>query len=324
MKRKYAIFLLLIGLFTIPIQSREVYLGGESIGIQLQYEGVLISATYQVDTKDFSYNPSESDIQSGDTLKEIDGRKIDTLEQLNEILLEKKNQTVVCTLKRKDEIIYRHLKVIEDNGKIKTGLFVKDEIMGIGTLTYIDPTNSTYGSLGHEIIDQDTKQTIRFDQGLLYTSSVKDIQKAQISRVGEKQALIHFDDSIGNILKISRFGVFGNSYERLSDRLIETASQDEIALGKATMYTVLNGEKVEAIEVEITKKYKQSEADIKSFEFQITDLQALEKTGGIIQGMSGTPIVQNGKLIGAVTHVSAQNPSSGFGIYIEWMLKESD
>ena len=129
---------------------------------------------------------------------------------------------------------------------------------------------------------------------------------------------------IGNILKISRFGVFGNSYERLSDRLIETASQDEIALGKATMYTVLNGEKVEAIEVEITKKYKQSEADIKSFEFQITDLQALEKTGGIIQGMSGSPIVQNGKLIGAVTHVSAQNPSSGFGIYIEWMLKESD
>ncbi len=324
MKRKYVIFLLLLGLFTVSVQSREVYLGGESIGIQLQYEGVLITATYQVDTKDFSYNPSQSDIQSGDTLKEIDGRKIDTLEQLNEILLQKKNQTVVCTLKRKNEIIYRNLKVIEDHGKIKTGLFVKDEIMGIGTLTYIDPTNSTYGSLGHEIIDQDTKQTIRFDQGILYTSSVKDIQKAQISRVGEKQALIHFDHSIGNILKISRFGVFGNSYEPLSERLIETALQEEINIGKATMYTVLNDEKVEAIEIEIIKKYKQSEADIKSFEFVIIDAQILEKTGGIIQGMSGSPIVQNEKLVGAVTHVSAQNPATGFGVYIEWMLEESD
>lgn len=324
MKRKYVIFLLLLGLFTVSVQSREVYLGGESIGIQLQYEGVLITATYQVDTKDFSYNPSQSDIQSGDTLKEIDGRKIDTLEQLNEILLQKKNQTVVCTLKRKNEIIYRNLKVIEDHGKIKTGLFVKDEIMGIGTLTYIDPANSTYGSLGHEIIDQDTKQTIRFDQGILYTSSVKDIQKAQISRVGEKQALIHFDHSIGNILKISRFGVFGKSYEPLSERLIETALQEEINIGKATMYTVLNDEKVEAIEIEIIKKYKQSEADIKSFEFVIIDAQILEKTGGIIQGMSGSPIVQNEKLIGAVTHVSAQNPATGFGVYIEWMLEESD
>ena len=285
---------------------------------------MLITATYQVDTKDFSYNPSQSDIQSGDTLKEIDGRKIDTLEQLNEILLQKKNQTVVCTLKRKNEIIYRNLKVIEDHGKIKTGLFVKDEIMGIGTLTYIDPANSTYGSLGHEIIDQDTKQTIRFDQGILYTSSVKDIQKAQISRVGEKQALIHFDHSIGNILKISRFGVFGKSYEPLSERLIETALQEEINIGKATMYTVLNDEKVEAIEIEIIKKYKQSEADIKSFEFVIIDAQILEKTGGIIQGMSGSPIVQNEKLIGAVTHVSAQNPATGFGVYIEWMLEESD
>ncbi len=189
----------------------------------------------------------------------------------------KKNQTVVCTLKRKNEIIYRNLKVIEDHGKIKTGLFVKDEIMGIGTLTYIDPTNSTYGSLGHEIIDQDTKQTIRFDQGILYTSSVKDIQKAQISRVGEKQALIHFDHSIGNILKISRFGVFGNSYEPLSERLIETALQEEINIGKATMYTVLNDEKVEAIEIEIIKKYKQSEADIKSFEFVIIDARNIRK-----------------------------------------------
>lgn len=324
MKRKYAVFLLLIGLFTLRIQSKEVYLGGESIGIQLNYEGVLISATYQVDAKDFSYNPADSDIQSGDTLKEIDGRKTDTIEQLNQILLQKKNQTVVCTLKRKNEIIYRNLKVIEENGKIKTGLFVKDEIMGIGTLTYIDPSNSSYGSLGHEIIDQDTGVTIRFDQGILYTSSVKDIQKAQISRIGEKQALIHFDESIGNILKVSRFGVFGKSYEPLSARLIYTADQEAVTEGKAFMYTVLDGEKVEEIEIEIIRKYTQHEAEIKSFEFRITDPTVIEKTGGIVQGMSGSPIVQNNALIGAVTHVSAQNPVSGYGVYIEWMLKESD
>lgn len=324
MKRKLVYLFLLLSLFTIQIQSKEVFLGGESIGIQLSYEGVLITATYQIDTKNFSYNPSESDIQGGDTLKEIDGRKVETIADLNQLLLEKKNQTVLCTLKRNNETIYRYLKVVEENGKIMSGLFVKDEIMGIGTLTYIDPATSNYGSLGHEIIDQDTKQIIRFDKGILYTSSVKNIQKAQSSRVGEKQALIHFDESIGNIQKVSPFGVFGKSYEVLSKRMIETASQDEIIEGKAVMYTVLNEEKVEAIEIVITKIYKQKVADIKSFEFQITDESVLQKTGGIIQGMSGSPIVQNDKLIGAVTHVSAQNPISGYGIYIEWMLKEND
>ena len=324
MKRKYALFLLLIGLFTLQIQSKEVYLGGESIGIQLNYEGVLVTATYQVDTKDFSYNPADSDIQSGDTLKEIDGRKIETVEQFNEILQQKKNQSVICTLKRKNEIIYRNLQVIEENGKIRTGLFVKDEIMGIGTLTYIDPSNSSYGSLGHEIIDQDTKQTIRFEQGILYTSSVKDIQKAQISRIGEKQALIHFDDAIGNIIKVSRFGVFGKSYGPLSARLIDTADQNAVTEGKAVMYTVLDGKQIEEIDIEITRKYKQHEADIKSFEFKIIEPSVIEKTGGIVQGMSGSPIVQNNTLIGAVTHVSAQNPVIGYGVYIEWMLKESD
>lgn len=320
MKRKGYIYLLLLFLFTMQINAKEVYLGGESIGIKLKYEGLLISSTYDIG----NYNPTQMDIQAGDTIKEINGRPIETIQDLNEIIRNYPNQIVQCTLFRNDQKIYRNLKVILDKNKVKTGLFVKDEITGIGTLTYIDPINYTFASLGHEVVDQDTKQIIRLSEGILYASNVVNIQKAQISRVGEKQALIDFDEQLGVIYKVNRFGVFGKSNQLLSTKLIETAKQEEITLGDASMLTVLDGEKIEQIEIKIIHTYRQKEANIKSFEFKITDPDVLHKTNGIIQGMSGSPIVQNNKLIGAVTHVSSANPTSGYGIYIEWMMEESE
>ena len=205
---------------------------------------------------------------------------------------------------------------------IKTGLFLRDEILGIGTLTYIDPDTNTFGSLGHEILDQDTKQIVQFENGYLFHSSVNNIMKAQLSRVGEKQALIHFDETIGYIDKINQFGVFGKNIDSISKELIEIAYQDEIKEGNAKMFTVLENEFIEPIEITITKKYKQNKPEIKSFEFKIIDSKALEKTNGIVQGMSGSPIIQNGKLIGAVTHVMMNDPTMGYGIYIENMLDD--
>lgn len=320
MKRKGWMYLFLIFLFTVQLNAKDVYLGGESIGIKLKYEGLLISATYDID----AYNPTQNDIQAGDTLIEINNKRIETIHDLNAILQNYPNQTVKCTLLRDNQTIYRNLRVILDGNKIKTGLFVKDEITGIGTLTYIDPTNYTFASLGHEVVDQDTKQIIRLSEGLLYTSSVVDIHKAQTTRVGEKQALIDFDEQLGIVYKVNRFGVYGKSNQLLSTKLIETAKQEEIEQGPAVMYTVLDNENIEAIDIEIIHTYKQKEANIKSFEFKITDHEALHKTNGIVQGMSGSPIVQKNKLIGAVTHVSSSNPTNGYGIYIEWMLKESE
>lgn len=320
MKKRIVTFIILFVLFIVPIQAKEVYLGGDSIGIEIHYDGLLITSTYNLNYQNKSYNPINDDIQPGDTIKEIDGKKIETLEDFNQVLNQNKNDSVILTLLRDKKTIYRQLKVIRENNTIKTGLFLRDEIMGIGTLTYIDPETNTFGSLGHEILDQDTKQIVQFENGYLFHSSVNNIMKAQLSRVGEKQALIHFDETIGYIDKINQFGVFGKNIESIKKDLFEIGYQDEINEGKAVMYTVLENELIEPIEITITKKYKQNKPDIKSFEFKIIDSNALEKTNGIVQGMSGSPIIQNGKLIGAVTHVMMNDPKMGYGIYIENML----
>ena len=322
MKKRIFTFIILFVLFIVPIQAKEVYLGGDSIGIEIHYDGLLITSTYNLNVQGKSYNPINDDIKPGDTIKEIDGKKIETLEDFNQVLNLNKNESVILTLLRDKKTIYRQLKVIRENNTIKTGLFLRDEILGIGTLTYIDPDTNTFGSLGHEILDQDTKQIVQFENGYLFHSTVNNIMKAQLSRVGEKQALIRFDETIGYIDKINQFGVFGKNIDSISKQLIEIAYQDEIKEGNATMFTVLENEFIEPIEITITKKYKQNKPEIKSFEFKIIDNKALEKTNGIVQGMSGSPIIQNGKLIGAVTHVMMNDPTMGYGIYIENMLDD--
>lgn len=320
MKKTGSILLMLTLLFSQPLLAKEVYLGGESIGIQLKYEGLLISGTYDVS----GTNPTFHDIQSGDTLKEINGKKIETIEDFNKTVLLYSDSKVTCTLIRNNQIIYRMLEIKEEGGKLRTGLMIKDEINGIGTLTYLDPENQSFGSLGHEIVDQDTKQLIRLDEGTLYSSTVIDITKAQSNRLGEKQARIHFDDPLGIIQQVNAYGVFGKTNKIIPSTIISTATQEEIKLGPAEMITVLKDEKKEKITIEITKLYRQDKPEIKSFEFIVTDIQALVKTNGIVQGMSGSPIIQNEKLIGAVTHVSGNNPTRGYGIYIDWMLEKSD
>ena len=317
MKKRIIIPFLLFLFFIVPIQAKEVYLGGDSIGIKIHYEGLLITSTYNIN----SYNPINDDIKPGDTIKEIDGQKIETIDDFYRVLNQNTNDSVIVTLKRNKETVYRQLKVFRENNTIKTGLFLRDEIMGIGTLTYIDPETNTFGSLGHEILDQDTKQIVQFENGYLFHSSVNNILKAQLSRVGEKQALIHFNETIGYIDKINQFGVFGKNIDSISKDLIEIGYQDEIKEEKALMYTVLENDSIEPIEILITKKYKQNKPDIKSFEFKIIDPNTLERTNGIVQGMSGSPIIQNGKLIGAVTHVMMNDPTMGYGIYIENMLE---
>ena len=322
MKKLILTFILFLTL--TPISAKEVILGGNSIGLQINYQGLLITSTYTINTEDKSYDPASGDILKGDTILAINGSKIETIDDFVEITNKYKNKTVVLTLYRDSKIIYRNLNIIEDKNKVKTGLFLKDEILGIGTLTYIDPKNNTFASLGHEILDQDTNKIILLHQGTLYSSNVIHLKKAQITNTGEKQAQIQFNSILGNINKVNTFGVYGKSTVKESNNLIETATQDEILLDHAIMYTVLKDEIIEEIDIKINKKFIQNEQSIKSFEFEITDIETLEKTNGILQGMSGSPIVQNNKLIGAVTHVSGKNPTKGYGVYIEWMLEESD
>ncbi|MGN1344260.1 MAG: SpoIVB peptidase S55 domain-containing protein, partial [Traorella sp.] len=236
--KKILILPLLYLLFPIQILSKEVYLGGESIGIQIQYEGLLITSTYPIQQDTINIDPKNQDIQSGDTLLEINGNTIETLQDFTTTIKQYPNQKVEITLKRNHDIIYRMLEIIHQEGNYKTGLLLKDEITGIGTLTYIDPITKNSASLGHEILDQDTQKPISLSDGTIFGSSVNQIKKAQISRVGEKQAIILFNENLGNIHKINQFGIYGKNYPIKNNLLIETALQDEIVLEKATMYTV--------------------------------------------------------------------------------------
>lgn len=323
MKKCFSLILVL-QLFVLPVSAKEVILGGDTIGIQIEFDGVLVNSTYTVHVNNQTYDPMQDDILPGDLITAVNGQEVASIEELSTELRKYPEQEVSLTLKRNNQILQRTLFVQMVNDQIRSGLFVKDEILGIGTLTYVDPQDNSFASLGHEVLENDTQMLIPLHEGSLYEASVTGIRKGQNHQPGEKMAAINFSSQIGEITKNNAFGIYGTIKNFDEGKLIETAVQSELVLGQALMYTVLENDIVEPITINITLIHYQHEKDIKSFEFIVTDEKCLEKSNGIIQGMSGSPIVQNDKLIGAVTHVSSSQPDHGYGIFIEWMLEESE
>lgn len=321
--KKMILSLLCLQLFTTSIQAREVYVGGDSIGIKITYDGVMISGTYDIEDQGVTYNPSQDDIQSNDIIIAVNNVEIKSVKEMARELA-KSTPRAKLTILRNDETLQREISVFMLNSQVKTGLFVKDELLGIGTLTYIDPKNKNFASLGHEIIDVDTKKVVISPHGNIYRSKVISINKAKLNKPGEKNAQIDFDSSIGDITYNSQYGVFGKIQTLPESALISTASMDEIVLGEAEMLTVLENDKVETVKIRITDIHLQDARSIKGIEFEVIDEHCLELSNGIVQGMSGSPIIQNDRLIGAVTHVATSKPNKGYGIFIDWMLMESD
>ena len=206
----------------------------------------------------------------------------------------------------------------------KSGLYVKDKIVGVGTLTYYDPSNNTYGALGHEIMDSDLKQIAEVPSGSLYPANVVSITKAQDNIPGEKHAEIDFSSAFANVLANTNIGIYGHYDSMLRNvEALPWAKHDEVHTGEAVMYTVLQGNTIEPFTIKITKVHRQNTADVKGIEFTIADERLSTASNGIVQGMSGSPIVQDGKIIGAVTHVITSHPSNGYGVFVEWMLQKS-
>ena len=325
-KRRYItlIFAFLFTFFSPLVDAKSVYLGGDSIGIEIINEGLLISGTYEVRDNKSIYNPSaDSDIRKGDVLIKVDNVNVNTLDDLLEVIKDNKNTEINVTLKRDGASINRKLKLIrDDNNSIKTGLYVKDSMLGVGTVTYYDPENNTYGALGHKMSDSNNEE--KLVKGNVYSSSVKKIKKSINGNPGEKIASINKEDVIGNIEKNNNYGIYGEYVNVVKDKLIETATIDEVNEGKAYIYTVVDDNKIEKFEIEITKIRKQESKDVKGITFKITDKKLLNISNGVVAGMSGSPIVQNDKLIGAVTHVVVDNVKYGYGVFIDWMLLESE
>lgn len=329
MFKKISLVLFCIGLL-YPITcyaDDEILLGGDSIGIEVDYDGVLISGTYPLEVDGATYDPSAS-VQVRDIIKEVNGTAVRSLDELYQQLnqfQEPLNQ-VPITVERAGAMITTTLTTVYDASThaFKSGLYVKDKIVGVGTLTYYDPSNQTYGALGHEIMDSDLKEIADVHSGTLYPANVSSIQKAADNVPGEKHAQIDFQSAFANVFSNTSIGIYG-TYNNLlrQPEALPWAKHEEVTTGEATIYTVLQGSTIEAYTIKITKVHAQEESSVKGIEFVIDDDRLTAATNGIVQGMSGSPIVQNGKIIGAVTHVVTSHPHNGYGVFIEWMLQES-
>ncbi len=320
--KKILLCLCIVG---IPLEalaySEEIYRGGNTLGIELNCDGILVVGFYQIKG---DYNKGNPKLKVGDYIKEVNGEEVKDLNNLTEIIEKYTDDgSVKLTYKRGDKEFKTTLDLVNDNGVYKTGLYVKDNITGIGTLTYIDPGTKIYGALGHEVIEGNTHSLVEIKDGSIFRNNIVSIDKSKTGYAGSKNAKYYYNTIYGNVYKNTNHGIFGNYKNGLNNlELVKVGKKDEIEIGKATIYTVLEGEKVEEFEISITSINETSET--KNITFEITDEDLIKRAGGVVQGMSGSPIMQNGKIIGVVTHVIVDNPITGYGLFITSMLEEGE
>lgn len=299
--------------------SKYLIPGGENIGITIHAKGVFVVGFYKVDGKNIA---KDAGFKVGDRIVSINNEKIEsTVDLVKKINSEEENISIEFGYVRNNKTSSLTLNLNkESDGTYKTGIYVKDTITGIGTLTFIDPVSNTYGALGHEVIDGNTNVNFTLKSGQVFESSITSITKSEIGTPGEKNASLNQDNVYGDIKYNLETGIFGKLQKRISDSaLMEVAEIDEVEIGKAEIMTVLDGGKKETFEIEILSIDKKS--DTKNFLIKVTDKDLINKTGGIVKGMSGSPIIQNGKIIGAITHTIVDKPKEGYGISIIKMLE---
>lgn len=301
--------------------SDKVILGGNNIGITVNTKDVLVVGFYKVGNK---YVAKDSGIKIGDSITHVAGVPVENIEHMISLINNKMSDNKVqITVLRNDKSYNFTLDLYEDNKTYKTGLYIKDQITGIGTLTYIDPSTKIYGALGHEIINSSNNKLVNISGGKIFKAEITGNTRSTITSTGEKNAV--FDSSIvyGNINENTIKGIYGTySYDIDDTKLIEVAEKEEVKLGKAYIYTVLKGNEIGKYEINIIKINK--DTTTKNILFEITDKSLIEETNGVIKGMSGSPIVQDDKIIGAVTHAIVNDNNKGYGIFITTMLKEGE
>lgn len=308
------------------VNAEELIPGGESVGIVLQYQGVIISGGYDITVDEVTYNPLSDGFQKGDLIVAVNNVKVDSILTLSKQLRQflSKHQSITLSIIRNNKEIEHEIAVEydESTNKFSTGLYVKDTLSGVGTLTYYNPKTHSFATLGHAMNAVELSDQGLLQHGNIYSSQVTGVKKAKNLEAGQKIAQIE-ENEIGEISEHTNLGIYGimDNNEIVSKETMETAEMDEIELGNAYFLTVINGNKIEKCNIEIKHLEKQSNIAEKGITFEITDEKIIKKTNGIIQGMSGSPIIQNNKIIGCVTHVSSKNPKLGYGLYIEWMLQ---
>ena len=311
---------LLAAIISIPIStfaySNRVVVGGENVGIEVKSKGILVVGYYNVKG---SSPGKKAGLKVGDVILKVDDTVISGITDLSKHVNDK--ETLKITYNRNGNTYNTDLKLKKDGNVYKTGLYVKDSIMGIGTLTFIDPSNNRFGALGHEILEQTTGVKFEIKEGKIFKSSVTGIDRAERGSVGEKNAIYNADDVYGKIDKNSITGIYGTYTKNYDINNIKPIS-NEIEKGPASIITVIKSTNKEQFNINILNVDFNHKT--KNILFEVTDKDLLKKGNGIVQGMSGSPIIQNDKLVGAVTHVVVDDPHKGYGILITNMLKESE
>ncbi|MFX0548947.1 SpoIVB peptidase [Hathewaya histolytica] len=314
------------------LSNRKVYLGGEPLGIQINTKGALVVGLSDIDTeKGVKTSPAvKAGISIGDTILKVNDISINNGEDLSYIINNNKSQRVVIEIEHKGKKLTKNLVPVKSklDDKYKIGLWVRDSTSGIGTLTFYDSKTGKYGALGHGITDVDTGSIIEISSGEVVPSEIVSVKKGLQGDPGELKGIFTGENKIiGNVKSNTICGIFGDYKKDVNNKLskpIEIGNRKEIKEGKAQIYTTIAGKNPEFYDIEIEKLLTQEQQSSKSMVIKITDKRLLDKTGGIVQGMSGSPIVQNNKIVGAVTHVLVNKPDKGYGIYIEWMLEECE
>ncbi|WP_390440007.1 SpoIVB peptidase [Lactonifactor longoviformis] len=309
------------------VEDTWVAASGTPIGLYMETEGVMIIGSGDVVSTDgIAYQPAEHIVQAGDYILKANGTDITNKNQLISMIHDSNGETMELLVDRNGEEIPLSLTPLlgEDNS-YKLGIWVRDNTQGIGTLTYVD-AHGNYGALGHGISDVDTGELLKLDRGELYQAEILSVMKGSKGNPGELSGVINYQKSnqLGSIDINSEKGIFGTipteSRESLHLVPMEVGLKQDVTTGSAKILTTVKGETKE-FDIEITEIFWDQADTNKAFSIQVTDPDLLEYSGGIVQGMSGSPVIQNGKIIGAVTHVFVQDATKGYGIFIENMLE---
>ena len=316
------------------VPDLRVIPGGQTIGVKVKSAGILVVGHHQVTGNDgVKQSPGESaGIRLGDLITKINGTSINDVQKIAELCKEysMNKRPLAITYKRDGQLHETQLNPVYDvhDKAWRLGLYIRDSAAGVGTLTFYAQDQGVYGALGHVITDMDTQTPIEVGEGEILQSSVTSINKSQNGEPGEKRA--HFVKEgkvLGNIERNTPFGIFGKMKDlpahSYNDKSIPVAFAEDVKEGPAQILTVVDGQKVERFDISIEHVAKQAGPATKGMVIKITDKNLINKTGGIVQGMSGSPIIQNGKLVGAITHVFVNDPTSGYGCFIEWMLQDA-
>ena len=320
MKKKLLLLLCALFYTNVYAYSDRIIPGGNSIGININTNGVIITGFYKVNGKVVTHSPK---LLIGDVITGVNGTDIhkisDLMEEIKNNIYDNK---INLNIKRGDKTFSSVLTLINEDDNFKTGLYVKDEINGVGTLSYIDPNTKIYGALGHEIRETNSSKKIEIDSGTIFEGKVTNIDKSSRGNPGAKNATFNKQIVYGDIKKNELTGIYGNYNVIPKKEAKEVASLDDVTLGDAKILTVTKGLDVLEYNIKINKIDKNNPN--KNIYFEVTDKKLLDLCGGIVQGMSGSPIVQNDKIIGVVSHVVVDNPKNGYAISIIKMLEDGD